>query len=86
MFGIILKKLKLIRLKHIYIDLEKRFQKNLVIIILLKIITKGIIFEKKITKFYCQRSYLHPNIEKESLNQKRAKEVLKEEKNNCYLI
>jgi len=29
---------------------------------------------------------LHPNIEKESLNQKRAKEVLKEEKNNYYLI
>jgi len=29
---------------------------------------------------------LHPNIEKESLNPKRVKEVLKEEKNNYYLI
>ena len=51
MFGIILQKAKPIQLRHIFIDLEKRFLKNLAITILLKIMIKDIIFEKKTRNF-----------------------------------
>jgi len=47
---------------------------------------KGYYIWKKNHEILLLEIFLHLNIEKESLNQKRAKEVLKEEKNNYYLI
>jgi len=55
MFGIILFKAKHIQSKHIFIALEKKFLKSLVIEILLKITAKDIIFEKEIKKLYSER-------------------------------
>jgi len=49
MFGIIPQQVKRTQLKHIFIDLEKKFWKSLVMVILLKIIIKDIIFEKNNT-------------------------------------
>ena len=47
---------------------------------------KGYYIWKKNHEISLLEIFWHLNIEKESLNQKKAKEVLKEEKNNYYLI
>ena len=56
------------------------------ITILLRIMEEDIIFEKKKHEILLLGISLHLSIEKGSLNQKRVKEVLKEKKNNYYLI
>ncbi len=52
--------------------------KNLEIVILLKIITKGILFEKKKQEIILRKIYFHQNIRKELSNLKKVKEVIKE--------
>ena len=52
--------------------------------ILLKIIIKGITFEKKNTKFIAKIYFLQ-NIKKELLKQKRKREVLKEKRSNFII-